>query len=579
MLNKWPLASSSGEITLWRVDGDRLWPANELVRDQDTSLSAAAPARSTGGAGGGSPAVAGAGVADSPLAVARVVRGEVPAGTAFVGVDYRNASVISSVRPVAGTDWWLIAKIDAAEADAPVWATARWTAAAALLAIVGMTLAIRARRQRLALTQVRREQQVQDERVRALNLLEALADSSSDSIFAKDLDGRYVLVNRAMCQHMNLPMEQLLGKTDAELFSPETAEQLRRHDLAAAAAAEPMVFEETIWAPEGARTKQCTKGALRDGNGRLIGVFGLARDITEQLRAERALRESEAHYRTVVSLLSEGILVSDPQGHVLSCNPAAQDIVGSLEKDWQGRQVIAPGWKVFRPDGTEMPMEETPPGRVLAGAGPQTAVLLSTRDPEGRARWFEVSAHPVISPDTGQVLAVVTSFFDVTQRKQFDDQIADHHKRLEELVAQRTQDLQRANALLEDAARFNRTVTDTLPGRVAYWDRDVRCRFANRTFYEWFGKQPDQVIGHTPAEIFRPDYEADVWPRVQGALAGQALHFERETPRQEPDGSSIVLVHQVHYIPDIDGDGLVRGLYVMAFDITELKRAQDELSL
>ncbi|MDO9283469.1 MAG: response regulator, partial [Aquabacterium sp.] len=134
---------------------------------------------------------------------------------------------------------------------------------------------------------------------------------------------------------------------------------------------------------------------------------------------------------------------------------------------------------------------------------------------------------------------------------------------------------QAANDALARADRFTRTITDKLPGRVAYWDHEQRCRFANRTFYDWYRKTPEQVIGHTAAEIF-DDTEADlrtITPQMALALQGQAQHFERETRR--PDGS--LFVHQMHYQPDLAEDGSVRGVYVTAFDISALKRAEADL--
>jgi PAS domain S-box-containing protein len=557
MLASWPVPSASGESLLWRRDGAQVRLLSDARHLPDAAGRIAEP------------------VSTSGLPLARRLRDEVKDGEAFVASDYHGTPVLATVRPVQGTDWWVVSKIDLAEVDAPAWRSARATLLAALLAMLGAGLGVRLWWQRQTLARAERERVEQAERLRALSLLEAIAESSADAIFAKDLEGRYVLFNRAACEQLQRPREQVLGRNDIELYGTVAGENLRANDRAVLAAASPQVFEEVVPTPAGERIKLCTKGPLFDAHGQLVGLFGVAREVTESRRAERALRESEAHYRTVVSVLNEGIVVTDPQGRVISFNPAAERLVGASQNDWQGRAVVAPGWQVLRPDGSAMAAEETPPGRVLAGAPAQHGVLTATRSPEGELKWFEISAQPVLSPDTGSVLAVVTSFADVTQRKRQGDELAQHRERLEELVAARTAELQQANQALEDAARFNRTITDTLPGRVAYWDAELRCRFANRSWYEWFERTPEQVLGRRAEEILGADYFAQMGPRLHAALAGQAQHFERDALRS--DGR--LHVHQMHYLPDGPAGEPARGVYVMAFDISALKRAEDELRL
>ena len=352
------------------------------------------------------------------------------------------------------------------------------------------------------------------------------------------------------------------------------AERLERNDATALAAGAPQAFEEAIPTPQGERITLCTKGPLFDADGGLIGLFGVSRDVTEARRAERALRDSEAHYRAVVEVLSEGIYVCDANGAMLSCNPTAERILGIAQADWNGATAIAPGWYPQHPDGSPMGPDEVPAGKVLAGAPAQRDVLLSAIGPSGAVTWFEVSALPVISPDSGELIAVVTSFSDVTQRKHATDELARHRDELEAQVAQRTRELQVTNTALEDAARFNRTITDMLPGQVAYWDNELRCRFANQTFYDWFRKTPQRVIGHTVREIFGDAHLESVLPRLEAALRGETQHFERETVRT----NHATFTHQVHYIPDRLTVGTVRGIYVMSFDISALKRAQAEMT-
>ena len=297
-----------------------------------------------------------------------------------------------------------------------------------------------------------------------------------------------------------------------------------------------------------------------------------AHDASEA-RIERALQESEAHYRSVVAVLTEGIVVCDTAGKVLSCNPAAERILGCTEDEWRHGSVQAPGWHPVRADGSPMPPEETPAGRVLSTGQAQLGVSLTSIGPAGAVSTFEVSATPVMSPETGQMIAVVASFSDVTRQARTQLELEQHRDRLEELVEQRTLALKAANGELTESARFSREIANTIPGMVTYWDRDLRCRFANQKYLDWSGKRAEEVLGRTRQEIFGEEYAATVALRLEAALEGRAQSFERETTRD--DGRPHV--YQIHYTPAHTGTGTIRGVYVIAFEITALKQSEAAL--
>ena len=132
--------------------------------------------------------------------------------------------------------------------------------------------------------------------------------------------------------------------------------------------------------------------------------------------------------------------------------------------------------------------------------------------------------------------------------------------------------LQELNSKLIQAESFTRGIADNLPVRVAYWDNEERCRFANRVYCEWFGKSLDQVLGKTNVEIFGVEHSADRLAYSRLALAGAPQKFESE--EVSPDGR--FGVWEVQYIPDIER-GVVRGFFMLASDITASKRAQADL--
>lgn len=115
-----------------------------------------------------------------------------------------------------------------------------------------------------------------------------------------------------------------------------------------------------------------------------------------------------------------------------------------------------------------------------------------------------------------------------------------------------------------------RALIDQLPAMVAYWDKDQRCRIANRAYLTWFGVEPEALLGKTLRELLGPIYPLNL-PFIEGALRGQEQQFERELPNPEggPPRHS-----QAHYTPHLV-DGEVRGFFVLVVDITRRIKAEE----
>ena len=117
----------------------------------------------------------------------------------------------------------------------------------------------------------------------------ALLHDTTDAVFMKDLEGRYVYINPAGAKFIGLDAADILGKTDREVFSGETAQAIMESDQRVAAEGRTLSFEEVGTADGITRVYASTKGIYRDPEGRIAGIFGISRDITERKEAEREM--------------------------------------------------------------------------------------------------------------------------------------------------------------------------------------------------------------------------------------------------------------------------------------------------
>lgn len=147
--------------------------------------------------------------------------------------------------------------------------------------------------------------------------------------FAKDLEGRYLYVNDAWLCFCRFTADEVLGKTDEELFPPDFARDFVKNDRFVAETAQTIQVEERAPKDGGVAVAVSTKFALRDSSGKVTAVGGIAVDITEKHRAQESLEASELRYRGLVEHSPEALVVFDVEnGRFVESNENAERLFG-----------------------------------------------------------------------------------------------------------------------------------------------------------------------------------------------------------------------------------------------------------
>ncbi|HUT94750.1 MAG TPA: response regulator [Thermoguttaceae bacterium] len=162
-------------------------------------------------------------------------------------------------------------------------------------------------------------------------LLHALMDNLPHHIYFKDAQSCFIRINRALAAGFGLSdAAEAVGRSDADFFAQEHVREARADEQQVMQTGQPLVDKEEreTW-PDGRETwVTTTKLSLYDEEGRVVGTFGISRDITEQKQAAEALRISEMKYRTLYDSTRDAIMLVTPEEGFLSGNPAAVELFG-----------------------------------------------------------------------------------------------------------------------------------------------------------------------------------------------------------------------------------------------------------
>jgi PAS domain S-box-containing protein len=276
----------------------------------------------------------------------------------------------------------------------------------------------------LLVREMTEQMRAEAELIQERSFLKALMASTPDHVYFKDADARFVMISKATAGSFGMSdPSQAVGKTDFDFFTEEHARPAFDDEAEIMRTGIPIVdFEERETRLDGRETWASTTKMIRvDEQGRTLGTFGISRDITRRKQDEKALRESEEKYRTLVDKANEAIYIAQ-DGVLVFANPRMSDLVGVSAERLEGRFLTD---FIFPAD---MEVARTNHEKWLAG-GEIDVYDFRMIGADDRTIWVSLSASLIHWNGRPATLNLMS---DITERKRAEEELAQTNRALEE---------------------------------------------------------------------------------------------------------------------------------------------------
>jgi two-component system, cell cycle sensor histidine kinase and response regulator CckA len=253
-----------------------------------------------------------------------------------------------------------------------------------------------------------------------LSLMQGITEGTTDSVFVKDLQGRYLMINSAGAQMLGRNVEEVIGKDDTELFSPETGREIMAGDRKVIESGKTQTYEEIGVSAGVKRTFLSTKGPYRDANGEIMGLLGICRDITDRKRAEEEFRQSQQKLRIHFEHTPLAVVEWDPQLRITEWSASAERVFGYSREEAIGRE-----GSFLVPPALREHVERMGQEILKRRGGTRSTNDNVTKD--GRTISCEWYNTPLVD-DSGRVLGVASLVQDVTDRVALEERLRQSQK-------------------------------------------------------------------------------------------------------------------------------------------------------
>ncbi len=363
----------------------------------------------------------------------------------------------------------------------------------------------------------------------------------------KDVEGRYVYANDAAMTVFRSTKEQLYGKTDEEVFSPEIARQFRANDDLAINRRSGVQTIEKLEHEDGRLHHSIVnKFPILDPEGRTGLIGGMAIDVTDRIRAEEALRDSEKRFHLLANNISQLAWMMDPKGFIYWYNERWFEFTGTNLEEMQSW-----GWqKAQHPDEVERVVEKFK--RHIA-SGETWEDTFQIRSKTGEYRWFLSRALPVRDAD-GQIIHWFGTNTDITDRREAEEALRKSEER---------------RHLAQNA------------GKVGVWDWNIAegKTYWSDTMWELYGEERRDI---NPDESFwsshlHPNDHERVKQNLRQVVLSQNDEFRDEYRIVNSDGSIRWVDAKGQVLRDASGAAI--RMYGVNMDISERKDSEERIKL
>jgi len=248
----------------------------------------------------------------------------------------------------------------------------------------------------------------------------ALIDTLPHLAWVKDMQGRYILVNRAFAKACGFDIRSIVGKTDLEIWPREVARRYQAAEEELLRTGKKQFSEEPIEGKNGRKWMEVFRNPIFDLQGSIIGTTGIARDITERKLAEQALRESEAKLKSAFLASPFGIAIAVDRV-IRDVNDRFCDMIGYSRQEILGQntRMIYESDKEYESVGTEFYKDLSESGIGIKET--------RWRHKDGRVLDVVLRASVLDSLDLSK--GIVVAAIDITERKRAERQLRDSEEK------------------------------------------------------------------------------------------------------------------------------------------------------
>jgi PAS domain S-box-containing protein len=361
--------------------------------------------------------------------------------------------------------------------------------------------------------------------------LRTLMETMPELVWVKDVGGAFLFCNHRFERLYGASEAEIIGRTDYDFVDLELADFFRAHDRAAMESGGPCVNEEQVAYRDDGHVEylETIKTPLYDSEGKLIGVLGVARDITERKRMMDELKESELRFKVLHNASFGGIFIHD-RGVLLDCNQALSDITGYSQDELIGM------------DGLLL-VAESVRDEIADKARRQASSPYDTLGLRKDGEEYPLRVSVKDMPYKGRIARAV-EFRDITEYKRAEDK-------------------------LKDSERRHRVIFENSPLGMIRFGGDGRILDCNDRFVEMMGAPREALVGSSLLRGASPKMRRALETATAGKPSAYEDYYASETGRRE------VFLH-IQFNPVNPGQSPTEVIATLE-DFSERKLDQDAL--